>query len=185
MKNFFFQLSNKKSQQIRLWDPLLRVLHWVFAWVYVSNYFLNEAGEDWHEYLGYLAMTAVVIRFGWAFTGPESARWRHFFPSFAQLREHFQALKDGEPYSRLGHTPIGALVMLFMLLLLAALGVTGFMMEEIDYFWGEEWLQELHHTLANMVTGLVVLHLVAAIYQSKKTKENYFLSMITGKRRSK
>jgi cytochrome b len=63
------------------------------------------------------------------------------------------------------------------------LGVTGFMLEEIDYFWGEEWLEEVHELIANGLAGLVGLHILAALVESLRLRENLPLSMITGRRR--
>ncbi|MFH7391426.1 cytochrome b, partial [Pseudomonas syringae pv. tagetis] len=38
---------------LRLWDPLVRLFHVSIACVFVANYFFNEAGDDWHVWLGY------------------------------------------------------------------------------------------------------------------------------------
>ena len=53
-------------QQIRVWDPLVRVLHWTLVFCVVSN-FLNESGEDLHQILGLIAAAAVTLRFIWCF----------------------------------------------------------------------------------------------------------------------
>ncbi|PTT72500.1 cytochrome B, partial [Pseudomonas sp. HMWF007] len=44
------------SASLRLWDPLVRLFHLSIASVFVANYFFNEAGDDWHVWLGYYAM---------------------------------------------------------------------------------------------------------------------------------
>jgi cytochrome b len=74
--------------------------------------------------------------------------------------------------------------MIAMLCGIFALGVTGFMMEEIDYFWGEDWLEQLHGWIADGVVTLVVLHVSAAVVESVRMRENLPWSMITGRRRS-
>ncbi len=38
------------------WDGLVRLTHWGVAAVCIGNLWLNEAGEEWHEWLGYGAM---------------------------------------------------------------------------------------------------------------------------------
>jgi len=73
--------------------------------------------------------------------------------------------------------------MILMMLSMLLLGVTGFMLEEIDYFWGEEWLEEVHELIANGLAGLVGLHILAALVESLRLRENLPLSMITGRRR--
>jgi cytochrome b len=166
-----------------LWDPLVRLFHWSIAGIFLANYFFNEPGEDWHQWLGYIAVAWLVVRFLWGFWGKGAARWSDFFPTRANLGLHASALWKREPYHRMGHSPIGALVMILMMLCILLLGITGYMMQEIDYFWGEDWLEDLHELIANSLMALVILHIVAAIVESVRLKENLPLSMITGKRR--
>lgn len=169
--------------RIKLWDPLVRVFHWSIAGVFIANYFVNEAGEVWHEYLGYFAVACLLIRFVWGFVGKGAARWSDFFPSWLRLKSHICALIKREPYHRMGHSPLGALVMILMMLLILLLGISGFMMEEIDYFWGEDWVQELHSICAHLLWMLVIVHIAAALFESYRLKENLPLSMISGFRK--
>lgn len=167
----------------KLWDPLVRIFHWSIAAIFIANYFLNEEGDDWHQWLGYIAVGWLVVRFFWGFFGKGAARWSDFFPTRASLSLHLSTLLKGETYHRLGHSPLGAMVMIIMMLCMLALGITGFMMEEIDYFWGEDWLQDLHGWIADALLVLVLIHVLAALYESYRLKENLPLSMITGKRK--
>ena len=171
------------TETLRLWDPLVRLFHWSLAGVFIANYFFNEAGESWHIWLGYYALAWLPVRVVWGFIGSPAARWSDLWPTSARLAEHARALVAWRPYHRLGHSPLGALVMILMMLCILALGVSGFMMEEIDYFWGEDWLQELHELFAHGLLVLVCLHLLAALVESLRLRENLPLSMITGRRR--
>jgi len=85
--------------------------------------------------------------------------------------------------SLVGASPLGARMMMLMLLLMLGLGVTGFMLEAIDYFWGEDLPLEIHVFFADALRGLVCLHVSAALLESLRLRENLPLSMITGKRR--
>jgi cytochrome b len=76
-----------------------------------------------------------------------------------------------------------ALAMMLMMTVMFALGVTDFMQEEIDMFWGEEWLEQVHEFIADGLMGLVGLHLLAAALESCKLRDNLALSMITGRRK--
>ena len=73
--------------------------------------------------------------------------------------------------------------MILMMLCILSLGITGYMMQEIDYFWGEDWVEELHGWIANSLLALVIIHVFAALFESYRLKENLPLSMVTGKRR--
>lgn len=168
---------------IRLWDPLVRLFHLSLAVVFVANYFLNEAGDDWHSWLGYYASAWLLLRLVWGFTGPRSACWADFWPTRARLAEHLSALRHGRSLHRLGHSPLGALVMLLMMTAVAVLGLTGFLMQEVDALWGVDWPMTLHSWIADGLLALVGLHLAAALYESLRLRENLPLSMLTGRRR--
>lgn len=171
------------TPRVKLWDPLVRICHAVLVVAFFSNQFLNEEGETWHQWLGYAAVVSVIVRFAWGFVAPGAASWSDCWPTRARLQAHLSALIRREPHHRLGHSPLGALVMLTMMSLMAMLGVTGYMMEEIDYFWGEDWLESLHELLANGLMGLVMLHMAAALFESIQLKDNLPRSMITGFRK--
>lgn len=173
-----------QGASVKLWDPVVRLCHWSLALVFFSNYFLNESGGDWHNALGYYAGFWLVVRFGWGFLAPApSARWSDFWPTQARLKAHFQALTSGNEYHRLGHSPIGALVMVLMLLLMLGLGITGFLMTEVDYFWGADGPLMAHELFANTLLLLIGVHLSAAVFESHRLGDNLPRSMITGLRK--
>lgn len=121
-----------------LWDPLIRLFHWSLAFAFFANYFFTEEGDDWHQWIGYYAFSWLMVRFVWGFTADGAASWRAFWPTITRLKSHLSALRHGESIRQLGHSPLGALVMILMMLAMFGLGVTGYMMEEIDRFWGED-----------------------------------------------
>ena len=174
-----------KAETLRLWDPLVRFCHWSLVVVFISDYLLNEEGDGWHRWLGYYAVAVVLVRVVWGFIGPPSARWSDFWPTPTRVVQHGRTLFSGKGYHRMGHSPIGALVMVLMLLLMTGLGISGFLMEEVDYFWGEDWLRDVHEFMANALLALVCVHIVAALVESLRLRENLPLSMITGHRRKR
>lgn len=172
-----------QRETLTLWDPVVRLFHWSLVICFVADYWFTEEGDDWHNWLGYYAVGWLVVRLVWGFIGPASARWSDFWPTPASLRAHVSALVQRKPYHRLGHSPIGALVMILMMLLMLGLGVTGFLMEEVDYFWGEDLPRDIHEFFANALLALACVHVLAALVESLRLKENLPLSMITGRRR--
>ncbi|WP_028695943.1 cytochrome b/b6 domain-containing protein [Pseudomonas cremoricolorata] len=171
------------AASIRLWDPLIRVFHLSIAAVFVGNYFFNEAGDDWHRWLGYYAATWLAIRLVWGFIGPRSARWADFWPTPQRVREHAMALLRGRDCHRLGHSPIGGLVMLLMMASIASLAMSGFLMREVDALWGADWPMTIHSVSADTLLVLIIVHVTAALFESVRLRENLPLSMLTGRRR--
>jgi len=171
------------NQTVRVWDPLVRLFHWSLAGAFIANYFVTEAGEGWHRWIGYFAVAWICVRTVWGFVGRGAARWSDFWPTPERVKTHVRDLLAGRDVHRLGHSPLGALVMILMMGAMLLLGATGYMLEEIDYFWGEEWLEEVHEWIANGLAGLVCLHLLAAAVESLRLRDNLPLSMITGRRK--
>lgn len=171
------------QQTVTLWDPLVRFFHWSLVLIFISNYFINEPGSDWHQLLGYGALLLLMIRFVWGFVGKGAAKWQDFFPTPKRLWLHASALLTGKPYHRMGHSPIGALVMILMMLTVLGLVCTGMMMTVLEAFSDEYWPEEVHGVLANGLLSLAIVHVLAAIVESVRMKENLPLSMIHGKRR--
>ncbi|MNC55873.1 hypothetical protein D3C75_1054330 [compost metagenome] len=53
----------------------------------------------------------------------------------------------------------------------------------MDALFGVDWPMDLHSWLANALLVLVCVHVLAAIYESVRMRENLPWSMITGRRR--
>lgn len=167
---------------IRVWDIFVRLFHWSLVACVIFNLFIRDDGETLHQWSGYGAAALVLMRIVWGFVGSTHARFSDFFPTPARLREHLAQLRRREVPQHLGHNPLGALMMLALMALVIALGITGWM-QGTDAFWGEEWLQELHELLARALQLLVALHVLAAIVMSRLEKVDLVRAMITGFKR--
>ena len=73
----------------------------------------------------------------------------------------------------------GALMMLALMAIVLALGLTGWM-QTTDAYFGEEWLQELHEWLANGLLIAAGLHAAAAIVMGRIERVNLVRAMVTG-----
>ena len=70
--------------------------------------------------------------------------------------------------------------MIFALLsLVLGLGITGFL-QTTEAFWGEEWLQDLHETLADLLIASATLHALAAIVMGRIERTTLIKAMFTG-----
>lgn len=172
--------ASQRRSRVRVWDPLVRLTHWSLVVGFGANYLLVEEGGDGHQWIGYGVVGLIALRLLWGFIGPWPARWHSFWPTPARLR---RALA-GRSEPRLTHTPLGALMMLTLLGLLLGLGVTGYMMEETLRFWGTAWVEELHEGLANAIAVLVPLHVLGALLESRRRRDNLIAGMVHGYRRA-
>ena len=83
----------------------------------------------------------------------------------------------------MGHSPLGGLVMIGMMLLMLGLGVTGFLMEEVDYFWGADLPLDIHEFCADGLMALVGLHIAADNTRETLLVDNLLLPTATPARR--
>lgn len=174
--------AEQSAAPVRVWDPLVRLFHWTIVTGVVLNLWVLEHGKYWHKVTGYVVVGALAIRLVWGIVGTRHARFSDFFPTPRRVVNHVRQLLAGTDPRTLGHSPLGAVMMLSLMALLAGLGVTGWMMG-LDAFWGEKWLETLHDVMANAVLGLAILHIAAAMIESVRHRENLPLAMITGRKR--
>ncbi|MCJ8144705.1 cytochrome b/b6 domain-containing protein [Ancylobacter sp. A5.8] len=167
---------------VRVWDLVVRLFHWTVVTGCLLNLFVLDDGGLAHEVAGYAVAAALVIRVIWGFIGTRHARFADFVPGPRRLGAYLSALLKGREPRTLGHNPAGAVMMLVLMALLGGVSVTGWMMG-LDAFWGEEWLEDLHGTLANSILALAFLHVGAALFESWRHRENLVWSMITGRKR--
>jgi cytochrome b len=69
------------------------------------------------------------------------------------------------------------------MVLLATVGGTGWMMG-LDAYWGVRWVEGVHEVTANLLVGAVAVHVIGAIAESIRHRENLPLAMITGYKRA-
>ncbi|WP_328730803.1 cytochrome b/b6 domain-containing protein [Vreelandella azerica] len=158
-------------------------MHWALVIGVAANLWLTEEGGYIHQWFGYALVALIVIRICWGFIGPWSARWKSFWPTLSRLKQALRGCNNTPEQAGITHTPLGAVMMLVLLGLLLGLGLTGYMMEETDRFWGVGWVEETHEFMANAILFLVPLHVFGAVLESIKQRDNLITGMLHGYRR--
>ena len=182
--------AKTSGRRVRVWDPLVRLVHWSLVAGVAANAFLTEEGESWHQWIGYGVVALIGVRILWGFVGPWPARWASFWPTPRRLRAALRPARApaaagaaAPPFPGITHTPPGAVMMLTLLALLLGLGATGYMMEETDRFWGVGWVEEAHELMSDAILVLVPLHVLGALWESRKRRDNLIAGMVHGDRR--
>jgi len=165
----------RAGEHVRVWDPLVRSVHWSLAALIVVELF-NEAGANpWHRYFGYVAAALVVARLAWGFGSRGHARLSSMAASARRAPSYFR--RPATPAA--GHTPPGALMAFALWALVLLVALTGWMLG-LDAFWGDEGLQRIHEVLAYALAAFAVVHVIAALVASYLQRVNLIKSMITG-----
>lgn len=170
------------AQTVKVWDPFVRIFHWSLVTCFLGAYLLSEQNASWHQTLGYAALGLVTARILWGFVGSRHARFSGFVPSAPKLASYLKDVLARREARSLGHNPLGGAMIVALLLAVVTIGTTGWMMS-LDRYFGIEWVEDLHQTVANLTLALVGLHVAGVIFSSMRHKENLVRAMITGRKR--
>ena len=178
------------EKTVRVWDIWVRIVHWSFA-ILIATAWLSHDWEGpargWHEWLGYGAVGLVALRIVWGFVGSKYARFAQFVRGPRQVLAYSLALLKGREGRYLGHNPLGALMVLFLLALSIGLAVTGFVMTHRGMTLlglDRRPLRQLHDVMGNLYVVAVPIHVLAIIFESIRHRENLVGAMIFGNKRS-
>ncbi|MCI2395715.1 cytochrome b/b6 domain-containing protein [Aliiroseovarius sediminis] len=191
---------------IRVWDPLVRLVHWSLVVAFAIAWLTGDESESWHIWAGYAAAGLIGLRLIWGLVGPRYARFSQFVRGPGTVTRYLRDMLRGREARYVGHNPAGAVMVLALLVTLSATAFTGWLMVEparMAYLpdlaqfvspafaddnakrgGDEEALEEVHEMLANLLLVLVVLHIAGVILASRRHHENLPRAMITGRKRA-
>ncbi len=171
------------TQTVIVWDPLVRIAHWLLVITVLLAYFLPAGRSLIHETAGYAVAAIVALRVVWGWIGSPYARFSQFVAGPAALLAYLGAMLQRREPRVLGHNPAGAVMIVLLLALLAAICASGWLL-----IWqslrDHRVLQEWHGRLSDGLMIAAVLHVIGVLYASLRHRENLFWSMLTGRKRS-
>lgn len=193
-----------RSASMPVWDPLVRVSHWLMAAGVLVDWITDE--PRWmHVWLGYLVAALVVLRVAWGFLGPEHARFRDFVTGPRAVIDYLAGLIRFKSRRYLGHSPAGGAMVIALLIMVSATVGTGIVNLAQDEGTGPLAMviakverppgvpgqrrpplviKQVHETLGNLTLALVILHVCGVALASFAHKENLVAAMITGRKRA-
>jgi cytochrome b len=166
---------------VLVWDAAVRVFHWLMVVCFAGSYITSES-EAWrlvHVTLGYTMAGLVAFRVIWGFVGTRHARFATFIRGPRAVARYLRTLLSRQPEHHTGHNPAGALAIVAMLALTAAIAATGW--AAYNDVAGE-WVAELHEGVANAMLLLVGVHLAAVVVSGWLHKENLARAMLNGRK---
>ena len=177
--------STPGRRSMQVWDPFVRVFHWLVVTGFAVNYFeLVRSGKLPHQVIGYGVLALVVARILWGFLGPRRARFADFVRRPAAVRRHLGEILAHRDRRYLGHNPAGGAMVVALLVATILVGATGWL-NTTDWFFGSDFMEEAHELLANVMLALAGLHILGVLHASWRHRENLVLSMVTGRKRAR
>jgi cytochrome b len=187
-----FTQSTFTMHTIRVWDLPTRLFHWLLAGCVIGLVVTGSIGGNWmnwHLRMGYAVLTLLLFRLVWGFIGGHWSR----FANFVYAPSSFVAYLRGQARHehRVGHSPLGALSVFALLLILAAQVSTGLMSDDEIAFFGPlvrfvsgdtvSMATSYHKNVGKfIVIALVGLHLLAIAYYKWIKKQALVRPMVVG-----
>jgi cytochrome b len=172
----------KSRDRILVWDAPVRVFHWLLVLCFAGAWLTSE-GDRWrqvHVTLGYTVAGLVAFRLVWGLVGTRHARFASFVRGPSAIARYIGAELHGGAVPPAGHNPAGAVAIVALLALAAA--VTGLGWATLND-WGGHWMEELHEGAASLMLGVVALHVTAVLLHSWLHRDGLIRAMVTGHKR--
>lgn len=167
--------------RILVWDAPVRVFHWLMVLSFAGAYLTAES-ERWrlvHVTLGYTMAGLVAFRLVWGLIGTRHARFSSFVRGPGAIAGYLRGLLRGRPEHHAGHNPAGAIAILAILATSLVVIATGWATyEEL----GGHALEEIHEAAANLMLGIVGVHVAGVVLASWLHRTNLVGAMLTGRR---
>ena len=176
---------------MRIWDLYVRLYHWLQLGLLAGCWWTAENSEmEWHISIASVLIALWVSRLFWGFMGSDTARFCRFVKGPGQTVAFAKAMMAGHAKPVVGHNPLGAWMIVALLMVLGIQGATGlFSSDEIftdgpltAYVSSEtiEFMTQMHEWNFNLLMALAAVHVLAVLVYSIKG-EPLIPAMFTGK----
>ncbi|MGO2512530.1 cytochrome b/b6 domain-containing protein [Marinomonas polaris] len=179
-----------------VWDWPVRISHWLIVLLFTGLIITGKSEGDYiqyHFYMGYGLSAVVIARVLYGFYGSYYARFSQFVKGPKVAFRFAMSLFSGRPKKYLGHNPVGALMVVVLLLALSVQWGTGLFTSDEVFWFGPFYslisedlasqLASIHHFLPNVLLGLVAMHVLAVFYHELCLKERLIEAMILGRKK--
>ncbi|OUL99316.1 cytochrome b/b6 domain-containing protein [Variovorax sp. JS1663] len=165
--------------RVLVWDAPVRVCYALMVACFTGAY-LTAGQEEWrivHATSGYTLGGLAIFRIIWGFAGTRYARFSSFLRGPGAIANQLRQLPYGWAKRHIGHSPVGALLIIGVLMLSLVAGASGWASSGTP---AADWLEQFHTTAANVLLAVAGLHIATVAFGSWRAGENPVLSMIRG-----
>ena len=116
--------QNIVEGKVLIWDLPVRVIHWALVVSVLGAWLTRELEGDWfawHTRFGYAVFVLAATRILWGFVGTRHARFADFVRGPSAIAAYLRGrTAEGMQMRIAGHNPLGALMILAFLAIIAA-----------------------------------------------------------------
>jgi cytochrome b len=182
------------ARQVLVWDLPTRLFHWLTALLIPVAYLTWRLNwMQWHAWVGDALLALVLFRLLWGFFGSATARFSHFIASPRRAAMHLAHILRREPDLQVGHNPAGSWMVVLLLALLIAQGLTGIFVDndvadvgpltELTPAPVANVMTALHDRLLwNALLAAAAMHVLAILVYGLIKRQNLLSPMITGRK---
>jgi cytochrome b len=182
------------TRTVKVWDIYTRLFHWALTIAILVSFLAQDQGEmEIHTTSGIVILGLVAFRILWGVFGPRTAQFHHIIRSPQTIFAYIRNSKAQQFRPMLGHSPIGALSVIALLVLVTVQAVTGLFASDDIYTEGplakfvtSDYVYlatDIHKANSNLLLAMIALHIGAVIYYVIARSEDLILPMITGQKR--
>ncbi|MAT34834.1 MAG: cytochrome B [Ponticaulis sp.] len=125
--------ENNGPKSLKVWDPVVRIGHWVLVISVLTAYFVGDGSKDIHVIAGYTVAGIVVLRLVWGFIGTRHARFSDFVRGPSAVFGYLTSIFRGGYRRYVGHNPAGGAMIIALLFSLAVTTGSGMALLAIEH----------------------------------------------------
>jgi cytochrome b len=193
------------SEKRLVWDLPLRIFHWLLVLSMAASWYTAENSEEYlaigrgytyiefHFWLGYWTLGMIAFRIIWGFVGPRHARFTSFIAGPRRFFAYVGGFFKRDSIASIGHNPMGALVVVLMLLMVGAQAVSGLFLIENTEIFQAPYHSSVDESTANRMMAfhawnfdtllwVIGLHVLAIFFYRVYKRQKLVGPMFTGRK---
>lgn len=124
--------ASARPDEVRVWDPLVRVFHWSLVTLFAVAY-ISEGEPMWlHSWAGYVIAGLLALRIVWGLVGPRHARFTDFIYRPSTVLAYARDLVAFKSRRYVGHSPGGGAMIVVLIVVVALTAGTGMATLAVD-----------------------------------------------------
>ncbi|CAO3417727.1 cytochrome b/b6 domain-containing protein [Azospirillum doebereinerae] len=186
----------QRTREVPVWDLPTRLFHWSLVVLVAVAVLSAKMDVLWvHMLAGQAILALVLFRLAWGVVGSQTARFADFVKGPRAVLAYLGRRRAGDAAAEgaaLGHNPLGALMVVALLLALGSQAVSGLFTSDDVLVDGPlvplassavvATLSTLHRLLSDGILILVGLHVLAVFAHLLVKKDNLIRPMLTGRK---